>query len=76
MSGRCVSCNNPLAPHELFRTVELEDGTTKEIQDDTCNRCIQEYVRNIDNLDYREYAHEHLTEYGVQFGTNFKQYSE
>ena len=73
---RCISCSKPLSPKELFRKVELEDGSFKEILDDFCNTCLNSYVKNIDNLDSREYAFEHVTEYDFSGRSDFAKYSE
>ena len=72
---RCVSCNNPLEPHELFRTVELDDGTKKEILDTTCNSCLSMYTSSggLARLDAHSYAFEYETEY---FSNELITYSE
>jgi hypothetical protein len=72
---RCDSCNNPLEPHELFRTVELEDGTKKEILDNMCNPCLSAYTSGggLARLDAHSHAFEYETEY---FSNELITYSE
>lgn len=62
--SRCTSCDEILQDHELTRTttVQLEDGTTKEIYEEFCHRCLSLYVYGYDELNVREYQQEHLTE--------------
>jgi hypothetical protein len=74
--SKCESCGVPLLPRELFRKIELEDGTEVEIQDNFCNRCLEHYVYRVDDLDYREYAFEHLTENVLFENTSFTTYKE
>lgn len=62
MSSRCDSCGVPLEPHEMFRTVELEDGTKKEIIDNMCNSCIHQYVYAADELPTKDYQHQRVTD--------------
>ena len=73
---RCISCQKPLSPKELFRKVELEDGSITEILDDFCNTCLNSYVRNVESLESREYAFEHITEYEFSGRGDFAKYSE
>lgn len=72
---RCDSCGNPLEPHELFRTVELEDGTKKEILDNMCNPCLSRYTSSggLARLDAHSHAFEYETEY---FSNELITYSE
>ena len=37
---KCSSCDGVMSPKEIFRTVEIEDGKTMEIIDNTCNDCL------------------------------------
>ncbi len=63
MSSRCESCDSPLEPHEMFRTVEVEDGKTVDIVDNTCNNCLHQYVYAADLLPTHEYQHQHITDH-------------
>ena len=62
MSSRCDSCGVLLDAHEMFRMVEIEDGTKIEIQDNMCNNCIHQYVYAADELPTKDYQHQHITE--------------
>lgn len=74
--ARCESCGRPLTGSELFRKVELEDGSTKEIIDYICNSCLSTYVRNVDELETKDYAFQHLTELSYITSDNFLHYEE
>ena len=63
MSSRCESCGVPLEPHEMFKTVELEDGSKKDIIDYMCNNCIHRYVYAADELPTHTYQHQDLTDF-------------
>lgn len=58
----CKSCDKVLHSSEMFRTVVLEDGSTIEIIDDFCHRCLDVYIYRADELDTHEYAFEYMTE--------------
>jgi len=73
MSSRCESCGVLLEPFEMFRTIELEDGTKKEIIDNMCNPCLSLYVTHSDELDSHSYAFEHEIDILKQ---DFTSYSE
>jgi len=60
--GRCSSCDSVLTSSEMFRNVEVEDGRTVEIVDNTCNACLSKYVYGVDFLDSRFYACSDITE--------------
>lgn len=70
--ARCCSCDQPLLSGELIREITLEDDTELEIHDTFCNKCLECYVYNVDQLDSREYAFEHITE--VDFFPNYKNF--
>ena len=58
----CVSCVALLEPHEMFRTVELEDGSKKEIIDNFCSNCLHQYVYAVDSLPTHTHHHQHITD--------------
>ena len=51
-----------MSPKEIFRTVEIEDGKTMEIIDNTCNDCLGKYVYGVDALSSHYYVCEDDTE--------------
>jgi hypothetical protein len=51
-----------MSPSEMFRVVEVEDGKTIEIMDNTCNECLGKYVYGVDALDSHYYACSDITE--------------
>lgn len=72
---RCVSCNNPLEPYEIFRTVAVEGGKTVDIIDCMCNPCLSMYTSSggLARLDAHSHAFEYETEY---FSNELITYSE
>lgn len=60
--SRCESCDCVMSAKDMFRTVELEDGTKKEIIENLCNSCINQYVYAADLLPTHSYQHERVTD--------------